>query len=668
MGRRRHRIDKRSSVPREVRSRVGIVERFLSCHPGLTLFVALTVLVTVRIVYLSYLLRNPFFADPILDSRLYDSWALKIAAGDWLGHGVFFMGPLYPYFLALIYLVAGHNPFAAVAVQQGVGVLSCLLVFLIARKVSGALVALTAAVTLAFYGPLLFFEGLLLPEFLGIFLSVLWLYLLVRAGTGIGLGTCLLTGMLLGLSALVRGSALIFLVGILLWFALRLSITKKRMWFLFTGVLAGTAIVIAPVTLRNYIAGHDLVMMTSNGGLNLYIGNNENANGLYDPIKELRMVGADPESDWTGKHHAEQLLGRTLKPSQVSAYWMDQSVDFIVSKPIKFIALLLRKLLLFWNAYEFPQIEDYYIWRNVSPSPLSLISFAFVGPLALTGIVLTLRRTDKFFILHMFVAMYTVSICLFFVTARYRVQIVPVLAIFSSYALWWLIDRIGTRQLRQAALALCVVFASVALTGRPILAALGIRPSVDSWHWHFSKGTKFLNDPNRLDDAIQELTQAVRLNPRNPEGFNNLGMAYEKKGMPAQAEAAFQKALHADSAYVEAWYNLAFLRQAHGDYASAVSLYRKVLGLQPYLPRARFNLGICYFRSDNPAMATRELRSALELEPGNAEAHNQLGIVLGEQGVLDEAIKEFEAALRLNPDYRAAKANLELARKLESTR
>jgi tetratricopeptide (TPR) repeat protein len=667
-GRRRDRIDKKSSVPREVQSKVGVIECFLNCHRGLALLVALTVLVASRLVYLTYLRSNPFFAEPILDSKLYDSWALKIAAGGWLGQGVFFMGPLYPYFLALIYLVVGHNPFAAVAVQQAVGVMSCLLVFLIARKVCGTLVALTATVTLAFYGPLLFFEGLLLPEFLGIFVSMLWLYLLVRAGVSIGLGTCLLSGVFLGLSALVRGSALVFLVGILLWFILRLGIRNRRTWLLFAGVLAGVTLVIAPITFRNYLVGHDLVLITSNGGLNLYVGNNENANGLYGPIKELRMVGADPESDWTGKHHAEQMLGRTLKPSQVSAYWLNQSSVFIRSKPTKFIALLFRKFLLFWNAYEFPQIEDYYVWRNVFPSPLPLISFALVGPLAITGMVLTLKRTEKFFLLHMFVVMYMVSICLFFVTARYRVQIVPVLAIFSSYALWWLIDHIGSMRLGQASLALCLVFASLVVTGRPMLGALGIRPSIDSWHSHFSKGTKFLSDPSRLDAAIQELTEAVRLNPRNPEAFNNLGMAYDKKAIPVQAEAAFRNALRVDSTYVEAWYNLAFLRQRQGNYASAVPLYRKVLELQPYLPRAHFNLGICYFRSGDLAAANQELRSALELEPGNIEAHNQLGIVLGEQGAIEEAIQEFQAALRLNPDYSAAKANLELARKLKSAR
>ncbi len=34
------------------------------------------------------------------DSRAYDEWARRIAAGDWIGREVFYQAPLYPYFLA----------------------------------------------------------------------------------------------------------------------------------------------------------------------------------------------------------------------------------------------------------------------------------------------------------------------------------------------------------------------------------------------------------------------------------------------------------------------------------------------------------------------------------------------------------------------------------------
>ena len=43
------------------------------------------------------------------DSRGYDEWARRIAAGDWLGRDVFYQAPLYPYLLGVIYAVAGRH-------------------------------------------------------------------------------------------------------------------------------------------------------------------------------------------------------------------------------------------------------------------------------------------------------------------------------------------------------------------------------------------------------------------------------------------------------------------------------------------------------------------------------------------------------------------------------
>ena len=53
----------------------------------------------------------------VVDSQAYHNWAGQIAAGDWVGHGVFYQAPLYPYFLAVIYKIAG--PSVAASVQTG---------------------------------------------------------------------------------------------------------------------------------------------------------------------------------------------------------------------------------------------------------------------------------------------------------------------------------------------------------------------------------------------------------------------------------------------------------------------------------------------------------------------------------------------------------------------
>src|SRR5512140_245926 len=71
----------------------------------------------VRLIYLVGYRSNPFFADPQMDALYHDRWALTIARGDWLGNEVFFRAPLYPYFLGVVYAIAGHSYLVARLVQ-----------------------------------------------------------------------------------------------------------------------------------------------------------------------------------------------------------------------------------------------------------------------------------------------------------------------------------------------------------------------------------------------------------------------------------------------------------------------------------------------------------------------------------------------------------------------
>jgi len=77
-------------------------------QPAIVFVIALAV----RLVHLWQMREAPFFSVLLGDSRGYDEWARRIAAGEWLGTDVFYQAPLYPYFLAVIYwaaAVAGKN-------------------------------------------------------------------------------------------------------------------------------------------------------------------------------------------------------------------------------------------------------------------------------------------------------------------------------------------------------------------------------------------------------------------------------------------------------------------------------------------------------------------------------------------------------------------------------
>src|SRR5215813_9979686 len=62
-----------------------------------------------RLLYLWQIRHAPFFTLLMGDSKGYDVWARRIAAGDWIGGDVFYQAPLYPYFMGTIYSVVGHD-------------------------------------------------------------------------------------------------------------------------------------------------------------------------------------------------------------------------------------------------------------------------------------------------------------------------------------------------------------------------------------------------------------------------------------------------------------------------------------------------------------------------------------------------------------------------------
>lgn len=71
--------------------------------------VAIVLAAALRLFHLVRFSKSPLADHLLLDHAVYDAWAQRIAAGDWLGHGVFWVDPLYAYVLAVIYKFGGHS-------------------------------------------------------------------------------------------------------------------------------------------------------------------------------------------------------------------------------------------------------------------------------------------------------------------------------------------------------------------------------------------------------------------------------------------------------------------------------------------------------------------------------------------------------------------------------
>jgi hypothetical protein len=126
---------------------------------NLLLGVALLALV-VRLVYIWQISHAPFFTLRLGDAEAYHQWALRIAGGDWIGDGVFYQAPLYPYFLAAVYTVLGEGTAIVRFVQAVCGAASCALLAAAGMALFGPRGA-SAGVLLALYPTAIFLDGLL---------------------------------------------------------------------------------------------------------------------------------------------------------------------------------------------------------------------------------------------------------------------------------------------------------------------------------------------------------------------------------------------------------------------------------------------------------------------------------------------------------------------------
>src|SRR5512145_749304 len=134
----------------------------------------------VRLIHLWQMREAPVFSVLMGDSRSYDEWARRIAAGEWLGTDVFYQAPLYPYFLGAIYAMLGRDLAIVRVCQAMVGALSCATLSLAAERVFSRRAGLIAGLGLALYAPAIFFDALIQKTVLDVFFLCLALWILGR--------------------------------------------------------------------------------------------------------------------------------------------------------------------------------------------------------------------------------------------------------------------------------------------------------------------------------------------------------------------------------------------------------------------------------------------------------------------------------------------------------
>ncbi|MCH7812708.1 MAG: tetratricopeptide repeat protein [Planctomycetes bacterium] len=534
-----------------------------------------------RLLYLLQIRSIPFFDELVSDAARYDEWARAIASGDWLGSTTFYQAPAYPYFLALVKVALGDSGLVIRLAQIGLGALSCGLIGLAGWAFVSRRAGLWAAGLLACYAPALFFDGLVQKTALGQFLWCSCLALMGWITVRPGLGKSLALGAVLGLFCLARENALALIPVALIWVYLRprrdgARRGRGRRLGRSAALVAGLALVLLPVAFRNLHVGGEFVLTTAQMGPNFYIGNNPEATGRYRPLIQGHETPQFEQAD--ASRLAEQALGRSLTPAEVSQFWMDRAWHYIRSQPADWLALTARKWLFVWNAYEVPDTESYELYRHWSwlLAVLGALGhFGLLVPVAAAGVVLAWPLRRRLLGLYVMVLVMALSVAVFYVFGRYRYPIVPVAMILAGAAL----ERAVALARRRAWRALLVPAAVGGLAAVVVNWPIHPEGQLNALAWG-NLGSALARQDN-LDGAVICFERAVTGAPESAEMHYNLGLAFLVGGQTDRAVDEFQAALRLAPTLVEVDYQLAVALERLGRRDEAVAHYRLAIERRP---------------------------------------------------------------------------------------
>jgi hypothetical protein len=481
-----------------------------------SLIAAFLVAVAVRLLYVLSIHNTPSFRHLQTEPLHYHQWASAILGGH-APTAPFEQSPGYAYFVATVYALVAQSPTSVAIVQALLDAGTCALLMLIGARCFGRRAGLIAGALAVAYGPFVYFAGDLLPSTLFIFTSVAAL----AAGVS---GAAVVGGCLWALALFVRSEIVIAAPFVL--FDAWTRGGRRALWKTAVPGVIGLAIIVG----TNAAGSGQFVLFTTSAGVNLWLGNNPDADGVnpfvYGPLEPV----------------AKEVRAAASTGVDVDRLFRRHAVAFIRDDPGHALTLLWKKLLWTLNDRELPNSIDiewvtahsWLFWRPVFP-----LSFGMLLPFACAGAVWMGRQWRQCASLAGLFVTGLMTGTVFFTNARFRLILVPPVILLAAVAL----DRApaalrARRENRRALLAAAAAFVIGAVVAWNNFA--GVRTyrvpqlSVNAGIIEREAG--------QFDVAVTHLREGVAGNPRDTIGWIHLALALEQQGNVAGARNAYHDA------------------------------------------------------------------------------------------------------------------------------
>ncbi len=536
-------------------------------HDWRFLLLLFLVALTLRLAYWHELRQQPDYAAPWIDAAYHDVWARHIAFDKWeLPDGMsdpkinqypYFRPPGYPLFLAALYKISGGSYHAPRLMQMALGLLNLFLVYGLVGQFTGRRASRIAAAWTALYPVSIYFEGELLAATCLTTMILIALVLSIRWQSTQAPKYAWSLGIVAGLICITRPNYLLMMPVMIccFWWSHRpirgLTLAKEVV-----PLVVGMFLVIAPITLRNTLVASDAVLITSNAGINLYIGNHHQADGFSAIIPDLGPIAG--LQGWTSFDYplliegVSMRQGRPFKASELSRYFSGLAYHEIRQYPAHTIKLWFKKAAHFWNPKEISNNKEVDIAIDQSAFIGWLPGFGWLLFVCSIGFVCwwknaRLKVQPLLLYSACWILITFVSFVPFFVNGRFRAPIIPLLAIFAGFG----IERLTLSKTKMTFSWIVPLSVLILLA----ITAKSYQPNSATWHYH--QGIAF-ETRAQFDQAIDAYMEALRTDPTFADAALKLGNIYYGQGRFQLAQQHWEQARKMKSS-AEVLNNMAWL-------------------------------------------------------------------------------------------------------------
>jgi 4-amino-4-deoxy-L-arabinose transferase-like glycosyltransferase len=524
----------------------------------------------------------PTFYNPVVDAQTYDQAARALADGQGLDHRFFWQPFLYPVFLGTTYLLSAGSILTAKLLQLLIGVATCWLTLRVGRRLLGPGTGLIAGLICASHGPMVFFETELLAAGWATFWGILLLDRFTRAEAGDSRRTWLITGVLCAIAVLTRPTFLpgvILATGLVFWRAPRPVMLPRA------GLAAGGfLLIVMPVMILGARVADYPGFVPASGAMNLYLGNHP------EPCETLTIR---PGEAWQELAiQARPAGGGDLNANR--EYFQARLVENVSMHPAAILGGMARKSVQLVSGRELPRNVDPYLQREWS-GVLSVLMFrignfgfpmGLLLPLAGLGLWVTRRRLPPVF--FVFVGLYLLGVVAVFVSARYRIPMVPALSILAASGMVAVGGAVSGRDWKTVGvfvLSLLVMIAVATIPGPFCEEEVDYRAET-----LYAVGYSLHQDGD-LEEAATTYSMALEQRPDYVELLNQMGLLRSQQGRTGEAIALWSRAARIDSQHIAARMNLGNAYASRDLHADAFTQYESVLRTRPEYPDALMGAG-----------------------------------------------------------------------------